>query len=174
MNDRHSISLSVNGKRYRAEVEPRLLLSDFLRHHLQLTGTHVGCEHGVCGACSVLFNGRVLRSCLMFAIQADGAELMTVEGLSALPESAGQLHPLQAAFRDHHALQCGFCTPGFLMSAYAFLKETPNATLLSNDEIRAALAGNLCRCTGYQGIVQAVRQAAQVLNGGAGEGGAHE
>lgn len=174
MNDRHSISLTVNGKPYKAEVTPRVLLSDFLRHHLQLTGTHVGCEHGVCGACTVLFNGQAVRSCLMFAIQADGAELMTVEGLSALPESDGQLHPIQAAFRDHHALQCGFCTPGFLMSAYAFLKATPNAAMLSNDEIRVAMAGNLCRCTGYQGIVYAVQQAARALADGGGEGREHD
>ena len=128
-----------------------MLLSDFLRHELGLTGTHVGCEHGVCGACTILINGEAVRSCLMFAVQVDGHEVLTVEGLAA---KNGDLHPLQNAFREAHALQCGFCTPGFLMSLIPFLQEKPNA---SEEEIRAALSGNLCRCTGYQNIVKAVK-----------------
>ncbi len=149
------ISLSVNGVAYQRAVEPRLLLSDFLRHELRLTGTHVGCEHGVCGACTVLVDGEAVRSCLVFAVQADGAEVGTVEGLAA-PD--GTLHPLQEAFRDAHGLQCGFCTPGILMSMIPFLRDEP-----SPDEhaIREALSGNLCRCTGYQNIVEAVQLAAE-------------
>jgi carbon-monoxide dehydrogenase small subunit len=149
------ISLSVNGVRHTRAVEPRLLLSDFLRHELRLTGTHVGCEHGVCGACTVLMDGEAVRACLVFAVQADGAEVGTVEGLAA-PD--GTLHPLQEAFRDAHGLQCGFCTPGILMSMIPFLRDEP-----SPDEhtIREALSGNLCRCTGYQNIVEAVQLAAE-------------
>jgi carbon-monoxide dehydrogenase small subunit len=149
------ISLSVNGVEYRRAVEPRLLLSDFLRHELRLTGTHVGCEHGVCGACTVLMDGEAVRSCLVFAVQADGVEVGTVEGLAA-PD--GTLHPLQEAFRDAHGLQCGFCTPGILMSMIPFLRDEP-----APDEhaIREALSGNLCRCTGYQNIVEAVQLAAE-------------
>jgi carbon-monoxide dehydrogenase small subunit len=149
------ISLSVNGVPYQRAVEPRLLLSDFLRHELRLTGTHVGCEHGVCGACTVLVDGESVRSCLVFAVQADGAEVGTVEGLAA---ADGTLHPLQEAFRDAHGLQCGFCTPGILMSMIPFLRDEP-----SPDEhaIREALSGNLCRCTGYQNIVEAVQLAAR-------------
>ena len=149
------ISLSVNGAASHAAVEPRLLLSDFLRHELGLTGTHVGCEHGVCGACTILMDGEAVRSCLVFAVQADGAEVVTVEGLTA---GEGPLHPLQEAFRDAHGLQCGFCTPGILMSMIPFLRDNP-----SPDEptIREALSGNLCRCTGYQNIVEAVRLAAE-------------
>ncbi|MBD0320527.1 MAG: (2Fe-2S)-binding protein, partial [Gemmatimonadetes bacterium] len=138
------ISLSVNGVAHRSTVEPRLLLSDFLRHELRLTGTHVGCEHGVCGACTVMMDGEAVRSCLVFAVQADGAEVGTVEGLAS---QDGTLHPLQEAFRDAHGLQCGFCTPGILMSMIPFLRDHP-----APDEhaIREALSGNLCRCTGYQ------------------------
>ena len=149
------ISVSVNGAEYRRTVEPRLLLSDFLRHDLRLTGTHVGCEHGVCGACTVLMDGEAVRSCLVFAVQADGTEVGTVEGLAS-PD--GTLHPLQEAFRDAHGLQCGFCTPGILMSMLPFLRDEP-----SPDEhaIREALSGNLCRCTGYQNIVEAVQLAAE-------------
>jgi carbon-monoxide dehydrogenase small subunit len=130
-----------------------MTLADFLRNELDLTGTHLGCEHGVCGACTILLNGEAVRSCLLLAVQADGADLSTVEGLA----QGNQLHPLQEAFRDRHALQCGFCTPGFLMTAYAFLKETPTP---SEAEVREAISGNICRCTGYQSIVEAVIQAA--------------
>ncbi len=150
-----SVSMRVNGVDYQRSVEPRLLLSDFLRHELQLTGTHVGCEHGVCGACTILLDGEAVRSCLMFAIQAEGHELTTVEGLA--PGGELELHPLQLAFRDAHALQCGFCTPGILMTLIPFLRDTPAP---NDEEIRHALAGNLCRCTGYQHIVDAVRLAA--------------
>lgn len=143
------IDLKVNGKEYSCEVEPRLLLSDFLRHELGLTGTHVGCEHGVCGACTVLFDGQAVRSCLMFAIQAQGHEITTVEGLA---ESQEDLHPLQQAFWEAHGLQCGFCTPGILMTLIPFLEENPTPT---EAEIREAISGNLCRCTGYQSIVEA-------------------
>ncbi len=148
------ISVEVNGRRYEGEAEPRTLLSDFLRHTLGLTGTKVGCEHGVCGACTVQLDGEPIRSCLMLAVQADGRSLRTVEGLAA-PD--GSLHPVQEAFHEAHALQCGFCTPGFLMSIEAFLRENPKPT---DDEIRTALAGNLCRCTGYLPIIEAVRLAA--------------
>jgi len=149
------ISLSVNGVPHRRAVEPRLLLSDFLRHELRLTGTHVGCEHGVCGACTVLMDGEAVRSCLVFAVQADGAEVGTVEGLAS---SDGTLHPLQEAFRDAHGLQCGFCTPGILMSMIPFLRDQPTP---DEHTVREALSGNLCRCTGYQNIVEAVQLAAQ-------------
>lgn len=151
-----TIELSVNGMKLAAEAEPRMLLADFIRHRLGLTGTHVGCAHGACGACTVLVDGRPARSCLMFAIQARGAEIKTVEGLAT--DSA--LSPLQEEFRHHHALQCGFCTPGMLMSAHALLLENPQPT---EDEIRKALAGNLCRCTGYNNIVRAVSATAQRL-----------
>jgi aerobic-type carbon monoxide dehydrogenase small subunit (CoxS/CutS family) len=144
------MQVTVNGVQYEAEVEPRLLLADFLRHHLRLTGTHIGCEHGVCGACTVLVNGQSMRSCLLFTPQVNGAEITTVEGLA--PQ--GQLSPLQEAFREHHALQCGFCTPGMLMTAYELLQHVPHPTEV---EIRQGLSGNLCRCTGYQNIVQAIR-----------------
>ena len=156
MSSERPIAVMVNGARHERSVEPRLLLSDFLRHDLQLTGTHVGCEHGVCGACTVLLDGDAVRSCLIFAVQADGREIVTVEGLTADAGSDG-LHPLQRAFRDAHALQCGFCTPGFLMTLVPFLRENRNP---SEPEIREALSGNLCRCTGYENIVNAVRQAA--------------
>jgi aerobic-type carbon monoxide dehydrogenase small subunit (CoxS/CutS family) len=156
--ERLAIRVNVNGRRYECDVEPRLLLSDFLRHQLQLTGTHVGCEHGVCGACTVLVDGEPARSCLMLAVQADSAEITTVEGLA---ESAERLHPIQEAFWDAHGLQCGFCTSGMLISAVALLKQQPRP---SNLEIRAALSGNLCRCTGYQNIVKAVRLAAERMN----------
>jgi len=152
------IAVGVNGARHERAVEPRLLLSDFLRYELGLTGTHVGCEHGVCGACTVLLDGEAVRSCLMFAVQADGHEVTTVEGLA--PDGAGDgsesLHPLQAAFREAHALQCGFCTPGILMTLVPFLRDHPSP---NEREIREALSGNLCRCTGYQNIVAAVRLA---------------
>jgi carbon-monoxide dehydrogenase small subunit len=152
--EKRLIQVSVNGVQHRQEVATRWLLCDFLRHTLHLTGTHVGCEHGVCGACTVIFNGTPIRSCLMFAVQANGAEIFTVEGLAS-PD--GTLHPLQQAFKENHGLQCGFCTPGFLMAIYAFLQDNPDPEL-SDEEIRAAISGNLCRCTGYQGIVAAVRQ----------------
>ncbi len=149
------ITVTVNGSAYEREVEPRLLLSDFIRHETPLTGTHVGCEHGVCGACTVQLDGEAVRSCLLFAVQADGRELRTVEALTdGLPE--GKLHPLQQAFHEEHALQCGFCTPGFLMSLEPVLDQLVGA---SDREIREALSGNLCRCTGYQNIVKAVRLA---------------
>ena len=148
------VSLTVNGEPYDvADGEPRLLLSDFLRDTLGLTGTHVGCEHGVCGACTVLMNGDSVRSCLMLAVQANGAEIVTVEGLGT-PE---QLNVLQAEFREHHGLQCGFCTPGMLMTGEDLLRKYPLAT---DDDIREGLSGNLCRCTGYQNIVAAIRSAA--------------
>jgi carbon-monoxide dehydrogenase small subunit len=152
-----TVSLTINGTAYRGEAEPRLLLADFIREVCLLTGTHVGCEHGVCGACTVLMNGEPVRSCLTFAVQANGAELDTVEGLAA-PD--GTLHPLQEAFREHHGLQCGFCTPGVLMTAIYFLRENPAPT---EREIREGIAGSLCRCTGYEGIVRAIAAAAPVL-----------
>jgi carbon-monoxide dehydrogenase small subunit len=148
--DLHPVSTTVNGQRYTRSVEARLLLSDFIRHELGLTGTHVGCEHGVCGACTILLDGTPMRSCLLLAVQAHGRELATVEGLAPGPD---RLHPLQEAFRATHALQCGFCTPGILMTMTAFLEENPSPT---EAEVREALSGNLCRCTGYQNIVDAV------------------
>jgi carbon-monoxide dehydrogenase small subunit len=154
MSDKISISVTVNGTLYERTVEPRLLLSDFLRHDLGLTGTHVGCEHGVCGACTVLFDGQPVRSCQMFAVQANGHQVMTVEGLGT-PDN---LHPVQEAFRKAHGAQCGFCTPGILMTLIPFLEENPDPT---EPEIREAIAGNLCRCTGYQHIVDAVKLAAE-------------
>ena len=154
MSDSIAIRVTINGQPYERSVEPRLLLSDFLRHTLELTGTHVGCEHGVCGACTVLLDGEAVRSCLLFAVQADGHTLTTVEGLAPSGET---LHPLQEAFREAHGLQCGFCTPGILMAMVPFLQQNPNPT---EAEIRDALSANLCRCTGYQNIVEAVRLAA--------------
>ncbi|CAN5724284.1 (2Fe-2S)-binding protein [soil metagenome] len=151
----HSVSLRVNGTSRSSAVSPRLLLSDFLRYDLGLTGTHVGCEHGVCGACTILMDGAAVRSCLIFAVQADGCDLITVEGLAG---ADGALHPLQEAFREAHALQCGFCTPGFLLTLIPFLEENPSP---SEPEIREAISGNLCRCTGYQNIVEAVELAAR-------------
>jgi len=147
---RRMITVTVNGEDYEREVEPRMLLADFLRQELGLTGTHVGCEHGVCGACTVILNGDSVRSCLCFAIQVDGAVIETVENLG----TSDNLNPLQQSFQKHHALQCGFCTPGMLMTGMDLLRKYPLAT---NEEIRAALSGNLCRCTGYQHIVQAIR-----------------
>lgn len=158
MMDRPRISLSVNGQRYECSIEPRMLLSDFLRHELELTGTHVGCEHGVCGACTILLNGQAVRSCLMFAVQADGQEILTVEGLAFNGGGGEELHPLQSAFKEAHGLQCGFCTPGFLMTLIPFLNENPDP---NEQEIREAISGNICRCTGYQNIVKAVRIAAE-------------
>jgi carbon-monoxide dehydrogenase small subunit len=148
------IELKVNGIAYHETVEPRRLLVDFLRDHLGLTGTHIGCEHGVCGACTVLVDGQSVRACLMLAVQADGAEVTTVAGLAR----DGKLHPLQEAFWEHHALQCGFCTPGMLLTAYELLQTNRKP---EPDAIRDAIAGNLCRCTGYQNIVSAVQAAAQ-------------
>lgn len=152
-----SVTVSVNEKEYTRNVEPRLLLSDFLRHELGLTGTHVGCEHGVCGACTILFDGESARSCLMFAVQTDGHEITTVEGLA---KTAEKLHPIQQSFWEAHGLQCGYCTPGILMTLVPFLKQNPNPT---EDDIRRALSGNLCRCTGYQHIVDAVKLAAEKM-----------
>ena len=149
-----AVQLVVNGEVRDGVVEPRLTLADFVREHCHLTGTHLGCEHGVCGACTVLVDGAAVRSCLMFAVQANGSEVTTVEGLGS-PD--GSLNRVQQAFRDAHGLQCGFCTPGFVVSVTAFLLDNPRPT---DDQIREALAGNLCRCTGYQGIVNAVRLAA--------------
>ena len=152
-----TITLTVNGKRYERSVEPRLLLSDFLRHDLGLTGTHVGCEHGVCGACTILLDNVAVRSCLLFAVQANGRELATVEGLDSGPN---QMHPLQHGFWEAHGLQCGFCTPGILMSLIPFLRENPHPT---ETEIRDLLSGNICRCTGYQKIVEAVQLGARLI-----------
>ncbi len=149
-----TVRLRVNGQPHEAAVEPRTSLADFLREHLDLTGTHVGCEHGVCGACTVLLDGEPVRSCLLFAVQLDGAEITTVEGLA----DGDRLHPLQQAFWDHHGLQCGFCTPGILLTALALLEDNPEPT---DEEIREAIAGNLCRCTGYHFIVDAIRAAAR-------------
>jgi len=157
MTDTRTIAVTVNGSRFDLEVETRLTLVDCLRHHIGLSGTHVGCEHGVCGACTVLFDGQAVRSCLMFAVQADGAMVTTVEGLA---DENGQLHPLQQAFHDNHGLQCGFCTPGVLMTLLEFLQHNPAPT---EAEVREALSGNLCRCTGYQGIVAAALDAASRL-----------
>jgi aerobic carbon-monoxide dehydrogenase small subunit len=155
------ICVNVNGVDYTREVDSNINLADFLRHHLDLTGTHLGCEHGVCGACTVLLNGESVRSCLLYAVQMDGQKIVTVEGLSA---DQGPLHPLQQAFRDHHALQCGFCTPGMLMTVMELLSETPDP---SEADVRDAISGNLCRCTGYQSIVEATLAAAKSLSKGA-------
>jgi aerobic-type carbon monoxide dehydrogenase small subunit (CoxS/CutS family) len=156
MNDKHTIRVKVNGVEYERDVESWLLLGDFLREDLNLTGTHFGCEHGVCGACTVLLNGLSIRSCLMFAVQADACEISTVEGLGS-PE---HMHPLQQSFWDNHGLQCGFCTPGMLMTAVDLIK---NYSLKTDEDIRIGLSGNICRCTGYQNIVAAVREAAKKL-----------
>lgn len=158
MTQAYPIRVTVNDVVYEREVDPRLLLSDFLRHELDLTGTHVGCEHGVCGACTVQLDGQPVRACLIFAVQANGHTLRTVEGMAASPE---QLHPLQQAFWEKHGLQCGFCTGGILMTMEVYLQEHPNP---SRNEIREALSGNICRCTGYQHIVDAVELAAQRMN----------
>jgi aerobic-type carbon monoxide dehydrogenase small subunit (CoxS/CutS family) len=160
MSEARQIELTVNGRHLSGEAEPRVHLADFLRHVLNLTGTHIGCEHGVCGACTVIVNGRAVRSCLMLAVQAEGASVETVEGL------AGEkgLHPLQQAFMEHHALQCGFCTPGMLMSLAAYLRRHPGA---GEAALRGAISGNICRCTGYEGIVDAAVAAAAQLKGGA-------
>ncbi|GED34321.1 (2Fe-2S)-binding protein [Brevibacillus centrosporus] len=151
------ITVTVNGEQLTETVETRMLLADFIRDHLNLTGTHLGCEHGVCGACTVLVDGKAARSCLMLAVQADGSSIDTVE---SLVKEDGTLHPLQQAFSDNHALQCGFCTPGFMMTLVDFLNENPNP---NEHEIREAISGNLCRCTGYANIVKAVEQASQAL-----------
>jgi len=159
MAQRQRVRLTVNGREYEREVEPRMTLVDFLRHELGLTGTHVGCEHGVCGACTIIRNGEAVRSCLMLAVQADGAELRTVEGLAG----ADGLHPVQQAFIERHGLQCGFCTPGFLMSTVELLETT---TEPSDEQIREAIGGNICRCTGYQSILESVHLAAQKMRAG--------
>ena len=158
MTATREVALTVNGQAYSASVEPRTTLVDLLRGELGLTGTHVGCEHGVCGACTILVNGQAVRSCIMLAVQADGAELMTVEGLS----EDGQLHPIQQAFIDQRGLQCGFCTPGFLMSVYELLQHSPQP---DDEEIKDALGGEICRCTGYQSILRSVHLAAAKLRG---------
>ena len=152
-----AVSMMVNGQHVSAEIDPRTLLVQFLREHLRLTGTHVGCEHGVCGACTVLVDGQSVRSCLMLAVQAHGKQVTTIEGLAPSP---GVLHPLQAALHKHHGLQCGFCTPGMLTTLVELLNTVPNP---SADEVRIAISGNLCRCTGYEGIVAAALEAAEVI-----------
>jgi carbon-monoxide dehydrogenase small subunit len=157
--DGHDITVSVNGARYQRRVESRLLLSDFLRHDLGLAGTHVGCEHGVCGACTILLDGEPVRSCLMLAVQAEKHEISTVEGLAGADD---EYHPLQLAMHDHHGLQCGYCTPGILMTMTAFLEENLSPT---EEDVREALSGNLCRCTGYQNVVDAVMSAAKRMRG---------
>jgi len=159
MTYQRTITVTVNGMEYERTIETRMLLSDFLRHELQLTGTHVGCEHGVCGACTILLDGEAVRSCIMFAVQAEGHEIRTVESLGT-PDN---LHPIQEAFWESHGLQCGFCTPGFLMTLVPFLAEHPNPT---EDEIREGLSGNICRCTGYQNIVTAVKVASEKMRSG--------
>jgi carbon-monoxide dehydrogenase small subunit len=159
MDEKRKIALTVNGTRYEEEVEVRVTLADFIRHQLGLTGTHLGCEHGVCGACTILYDGHSVRSCLMLAVQANGHDLLTVEGIAP---NATELHPLQEAFRDNHGLQCGFCTPGMLTTLIEFLRDNPDPT---EQEVRIAISGNLCRCTGYQGIVAAALDAAQRLKG---------
>ena len=160
MTARHAIEIDVNGKQYEGLVEPRLSLADFLRDHLGLTGTHLGCEQGICGSCTILFNGETVRSCLLLAVQANGGVILTVEGLASKAKDGNLLHPLQQGFLEKLGFQCGFCTPGFLMTLYEFLNENPSP---SEDEIRERLSGNLCRCTGYQNIVAAVLWAAKRL-----------
>lgn len=159
-NPKAAVRLNVNGDRFDIEVEPRKTLADALREDCGLTGTHLGCEHGVCGACTVLVDGKPTRGCLVFAVQAEGASVRTVEGLS---DEEGNLHPLQRAFSDHHGLQCGFCTPGFLVLAAGYLEENPTP---SEEDLREVLSSNLCRCTGYQGILDAVSAAAAEMNEG--------
>jgi len=156
---RIDVSMTVNGRSVEREVSPRLLLSDFLRHELGLTGTHVGCEHGVCGCCTIIMDGRSARACLTLAVQADGAELRTIEGVA---DEDGTLHPIQQAFMEKHALQCGFCTPGVVMSILSHLEDDPGDDL-SDGEIRELLSGNLCRCTGYQNMVAAFRRSVELL-----------
>ena len=156
MAEKQTVRLKINGRDYEGACEPRKLLVDFIREDLRLTGTHVGCEHGVCGACTIVMDGLTVRSCLMFAVQADGSELLTVEGLA----KDGELHPIQQAFWDQHGLQCGFCTPGMLMTILEFVEKHPKP---SETEIREGLAGNLCRCTGYVNIVKAVQQVTGTL-----------
>lgn len=158
MTKKHTVRVDVNGTTYEREVEPRLTLADFLRHELHLGGTHVGCEHGICGACTILIDGRSARSCLTLAVQADGAQITTVEGLRN--RETGHLHPIQQAFVDAHGQQCGFCTPGFLMTTLELLEHNPSP---SEEEIKEALGGNLCRCTGYEGILASVKLAATRL-----------
>jgi carbon-monoxide dehydrogenase small subunit len=162
MPDRREITVTVNGDSYTREVETRLTLADFIRHSIDLTGTHLGCEHGVCGACTILLDGLSARSCLMLAVQADGHEILTVEGIAPNDD---ELHPLQQAFQDNHGLQCGFCTPGMLTTLLEFLGDNPDPT---EREVREAISGNLCRCTGYQGIVDAALDAAGRLRGATG------
>ena len=157
MSETRKVSVTVNGKTYEETVPVRVTLADFLRHQLGLTGTHLGCEHGVCGACTVLFDGHSARSCLMLAVQADGHEIMTIEGIAPNDDT---LHPLQEAFRDNHGLQCGFCTPGILTTLIEFLRDNPDPT---EADVRIAISGNLCRCTGYQNIVAAALDAAARL-----------
>jgi carbon-monoxide dehydrogenase small subunit len=159
MSEKHTITLTVNGVTHTAEVDPRMHLGDFLRLELALTGTHLGCEHGVCGACTVLVGGEAVRSCLMLAVQADGARVTTIEGIAG---ADGSLHPLQAAFHAHHGLQCGFCTPGMIMSLAAYLRDHPGAGAA---ELRDALSGNICRCTGYQAIIESGLAAARAMGG---------
>jgi carbon-monoxide dehydrogenase small subunit len=156
MNDLFPVTVTVNGQVYTREVEARQLLSDFLRHDLDLMGTHVGCEHGICGACTIIFDGEAVRSCLMFAVQANGHDIRTVESLG----TPDKLHPLQQAFTEKHALQCGFCTPGFLMTLVPFLEKNPKPT---EDEVREAIDGNICRCTGYEKIIEAAMDASKKM-----------
>ncbi|ELY36662.1 (2Fe-2S)-binding protein [Natronorubrum tibetense] len=163
MTDTREITLTVNGTEHTIEVEPRQLLVHAIREELDMTGTHIGCDTGNCGACTVLKDGKPIKSCLMFATQADGSELMTVEGMEELPEARGDLHPLQEGFREEHGLQCGYCTPGMLMAGKALLDENPDP---SEAEIREAISGNLCRCTGYQNIVRSIEYAAEELEEG--------
>ena len=158
MVKKYAINLTVNGIKYEKEVEARKLLVDFIREDIGLTGTHIGCEHGQCGACTVVFNGKSLKSCLMFAVQADGAEILTVEGLA----KDEKLHPIQEAFWENHGLQCGYCTPGMLMSSYVLLKENPQP---SEEDIREGISGNICRCTGYVNIVKAIKEASKKIEG---------
>jgi carbon-monoxide dehydrogenase small subunit len=162
MSETRTIAVTVNGTRYERTVPVRLTLADFIRHHLRLTGTHLGCEHGVCGACTILLDGRTVRSCLMLAVQANDQDIVTVEGIAPGPDN---LHPLQEAFRDNHGLQCGFCTPGMLTTLIEFLSDNPDPT---EQEVRKAISGNLCRCTGYQGIVNAALDAAKRMRAGLG------
>ena len=158
MVKKYAINLTVNGINYEKEVEARKLLVDFIREDIGLTGTHIGCEHGQCGACTVVFNGKSLKSCLMFAVQADSAEILTVEGLA----KDEKLHPIQEAFWENHGLQCGYCTPGVLMSSYVLLKENPQP---SEEDIREGITGNICRCTGYVNIVKAIKEASKKIEG---------